>query len=395
MLAMVGSAIVLAASGSNHDALAGINAGGAPVSSQGTLTQFSSIYVNGVKFETDHTVFLVDGELGSESDLRVGQVVTVFGSVDDNGTTGTAHLVIYENAVRGPVSDVRPADNRLTVLGQTIEVSADTSYSVGAGFDSIDDLANGDIVEVSGHVNADGIVVATHISDGANRGFDMTGVVTSVAEGSYRLTVGDVEVDFGGAGVDGFWGGNPQVGDRVEVTGSHVNAAGELLATWISNAPQALSGIAGDDAEVEGLITRYASPWSFDVNGVPVSIRWSTQFAGGWLFDLGPNVKVEVEGYFDGTGRVVADSIEFESASSGSVAGLVEGVYGDIVIVNGSAVRVTSETEFQDESDADEHRFGVDNLRTGDYVRIRSHDDGSEAIATRLERHDDDSDSDD
>ena len=100
-MTMVGTAVVLAVGGSNITALAGIDAGGAPVTSRGSVTQCSSIYVNGVRYDTDQAVFVIDGELGQESNLHAGQVVTVFGSVDPDGTNGTAHLVVFENTVKG------------------------------------------------------------------------------------------------------------------------------------------------------------------------------------------------------------------------------------------------------------------------------------------------------
>lgn len=389
ILTMVGSAVVLVASGTIYDALAGINAGGAPVTSKGTLTQFSSIYVNGVRYNTDQTMFIIDGELGYESDLRVGQIVTVFGSIDAGGTSGTADLVIFEDAVEGPVTAVQPVLNQLTVLGQTVIVNSDTSYSVREGIDSIADLRDGDIVEVSGHVNAEGAVVATHIGSAAmNEAFEVTGNVSSVSNDSYRLTIGALDVDFSTANVYGLSGGTPQVGQHIEVTGNQLNAAGEFVATRISSVLQPVSAIAGDEVEVEGLVSDYVSPWNFEVDGVPVSIDWNTQFDGGWLFHIVPNAKLEVEGYFSSDGRLVAQTVEFERASSQSISGHVESVYGDLVVIGGVAIRVNSETEYEDDSDADEHRFGVDDLRTGDYVRVRSYVDNGEAIATRLERDD-------
>lgn len=393
ILTIAGSAVVLIASGSTYDALAGIHAGGAPGTSRGAVTQFGSIYVNGVRYNTDRTVFIIDGELGHESDLRVGQIVTVFGSADAGGTTGTADLVIYEDAVEGPVSTIDPLLNQLTVLGQTIIVSDDTSYSVREGVDSLADLSDDELVEVSGHVNADGFIVATHIGSAAvDDSFDVSGEIISVSNDSYRLTIGGLEVDFSAANVYGLSGGTPAVGQRVEVTGNHLNAAGEFVATSISSVPQAVSAIAGDGVEIEGLITDYVSPWNFEVEGVPVSIGWNTQFEGGWLFHIRPNAKIEVEGYLDGNGQLVADTVEFERASTESFSGQVESVYGDVLVVGGVTIRVNNETEYEDDSDADEHRFGVDDLRTGDHIRIRSYSDDGEAIATRLERHDDDSD---
>ncbi len=394
ILTMVGSAVVLVASGSAYDALAGIHAGGAPGTSKGTVSQFSSIYVNGVRYNTDQTVFIIDGELGYESDLQVGQVVTVYGWIDDGGTTGIADLVIYEDAVEGPVTGIDATVNQFTVLGQTVIVDDDTSYSVREGVDSLSDLRDDDIVEVSGHVSADGVVIATHVASAtAEDGFDVTGTVSNVSNDSYRLTIGGLDVDFSAANVYGLPGGTPAVGQKIEVSGSYTS--GDFVATRISIASQAISAIAGDAVEIEGLVTSYDSPFNFEVDGVPVSIGWGTDFEGGWLFHIGPNARIEVEGVLANDGRLVADTVKFERTGSDRIEGLVESVAGDRIVVGGVTIRVSSETEYQDDSAADEHRFGVDDLRTGDYIRVRSYSDDGETIATRLERRDESDDDDD
>ncbi len=387
ILTMVGSAVVVVAIGGIHDALAGIHAGGGPAKSKGTVSQFGSIYVNGVRYNTDQAVFLIDGELGYEEDLHIGQVVTVFGSIDAGGTTGTADLVIYDDAVEGPVTAIDPSLNQFTVLGQTVFVSDDTSYSIREDVDSLSDLRDDDVVEVSGHVNADGVIVATHVGSAAvHDGFDVTGTVVSVSSDSYRLTIGALEVDFSAANVYGLPGGIPYVGEQIEITGSY--ASGEFVAATISSASQGISAVAGDEVEIEGLVTNYVSPWNFEVDGVPVSIRWGTQFEGGWLFHISPNARLEVEGYMASDGRLIADTVEFERTGSDRIEGQIESVIGDAVVVGGVSIRVSPETEYEDYGDADEHRFGIDDLRTGDYIRVRSYNEDGETIATRLERRD-------
>ena len=77
LLVLTGVAIVIAASGSSQLANAGIDAGGRPGSSTGSVNRIGSIYVNGVRFNTDNAVFIIVGRLGDESELDVGQVVSV------------------------------------------------------------------------------------------------------------------------------------------------------------------------------------------------------------------------------------------------------------------------------------------------------------------------------
>ena len=384
-LTVVGTAIVLIASGGIHSALAGINGGGKPDTSKGKINRFGSIFVNGVRYSTDNALFLVDGEIGLESDLDVGQVVTVIGNTDADGKSGTAYLVIFENAVEGPVAAIN--GNELEVLGQRISVDGDTAFALDSDGSSLADLRTGDIVEISGHARSDGSIVATHVRTAQSYGeYDLTGIVAGVEAHSLRLTIGGLDVDFSAANLYGFDGGMPGVGERVRVFGSAVNGHGEFVATQIQNAPQPISTAAGDAAEIEGLVTRYASPWDFDVDGVRIAINWSTQFDGGWVFHVGPDTKLEVSGQFDSDGRLVADHIEFERASTTEIAGLVTDVRGDFVNVEGSWIRVDYETGFEDESQARERRFNTDSLRTGDFIRVRYYAEDGAAVATRLER---------
>ena len=45
--------------------------------------------VNGVRYDTTSASFTINDAAGTESELSVGQVVVVQGTIDSNGTTGT------------------------------------------------------------------------------------------------------------------------------------------------------------------------------------------------------------------------------------------------------------------------------------------------------------------
>ena len=68
--------------------------GGTGISSTGTIDGFGSIFVNGVEYETGDSEILLDGQSASESSLRLGMVVTVRGTINDDGLTGTAEQVV-------------------------------------------------------------------------------------------------------------------------------------------------------------------------------------------------------------------------------------------------------------------------------------------------------------
>ncbi|HET7764107.1 MAG TPA: DUF5666 domain-containing protein, partial [Burkholderiales bacterium] len=85
-----------------------------PTTSIGTITNFGSVFVNGVEFNTSGTTILLDDHPAAQSDLRVGMVVTVSGS--RSGSSGSAARIDVDGAVRGFV-EAKPDANHWTVMG--------------------------------------------------------------------------------------------------------------------------------------------------------------------------------------------------------------------------------------------------------------------------------------
>lgn len=85
--------------------VAGIQGSGgpSPAAAVGPITGFGSIFVNGVEYTTSSAHIVIDDQAGTESDLHAGQVVAVKGTVNADGTTGTATDVIFSGNVEGPV----------------------------------------------------------------------------------------------------------------------------------------------------------------------------------------------------------------------------------------------------------------------------------------------------
>jgi hypothetical protein len=58
--------------------------------SMGSITGFGSVHVNGVKFETTSAKITVNGQVAMQTDLKVGDVVSVQDHHDDS--TDASHL---------------------------------------------------------------------------------------------------------------------------------------------------------------------------------------------------------------------------------------------------------------------------------------------------------------
>jgi hypothetical protein len=375
-------------SGSDNQ-VSGIDRGGKTIA-QGAITGFGSVIVNGVRYSTTSAAITIDDQPGIESDLRVGQVVRVEGSVDAGGTTGTATRISYDDDVEGPITSIDLAAGTLVVLGQTVRVGASTSFDDRISPRSLAGLAVGDRVEVSGLTTAGGLIEATRIeAKPASSAVEVKGTASSVDTVSRRLRVNAQQVDYSAAQLANFPSGQPANGDLVEVKGS-VNAAGVLVATRLERRNASLAGTADDSAELEGLVTRFVSAADFDVSGQRVTTTASTVYENGTAASLDLDASVEIEGGFDATGRLVARKVQFRQESDIELAGAVEAVNtsAGTLMVLGVTVRTNSLTRYEDQSSADLERFSLADLRVGDYVELRAYRDAGGLVATLLERDD-------
>ncbi len=95
--------------GGSGGVTAGIDRGGI-VTATGAITGFGSVHVNGVHYVTTGATITIDDNPGTESDLRVGQVVRIEGRIEQDGINGTATRVIFDDEVEGPVQSIDLAD---------------------------------------------------------------------------------------------------------------------------------------------------------------------------------------------------------------------------------------------------------------------------------------------
>lgn len=362
----------------------------------GPVSNFGSIIVNGVRYDTANATFTIDGTAGSQDDLKVGDVVIVQGTIDDNGTTGTAEQVLFDDLVTGPVESVNVPGSSLVVLGQTVLVRAETSFDDGFSPASIEGVNVGQIVEVSGQFDANGDIVATRIEPKpAGTQFEVHGTVAALDTANSVFMLGGLTVDYSAATLDNFPGGQINNGDFVEAKGVSLGAGGELLATRVELELLLPGAVDGDRIEIEGFITRFFSAGDFDVAGVPVTTTASTVFEGGDVNDLGLNIKVEAEGDLDANGILVATKIDIRRAKAVRATANVDSVdaANNALVMLGIMVNVDVLTRFEDKSNANVEPLTLADINAGDYLEIRGDErpaGSGMVLATILEREDPD-----
>jgi hypothetical protein len=378
----------------------------------GTVTGFGSVIQNGIEYDTDTATFTVDGESASQSDLAVGDVVIIKGTIEDDNTGAVAQTVEFDDNVEGPIEtgSIDTDAGTFRVLGTLVHSDDGTSFDDGISPASIFGLSDGDVVEVSGLVRPDGSVQATRIEPKTllpGDLFEVTGTVAAPIT-STSFMINSLVVDFAtrSAVFDNFPNGrNVAEGDPVEVKGEQtLGPSGELIATRVEFKGARLDGAEGDHVEIEGFISRFGSSQDFDVsfNGIDITVSTdpaTTIFEGGVASDLGLNIKVEVEGEYDAMNVLIATKVEIKAAKAVRIIALVDSV--DPAPAGGGLpflvmLDVTVEvdptiTRFDDKTDA-EPSFNITHVNAGDYLEVRGQEmpAGSDILfAAILERDDD------
>lgn len=355
----------------------GIERGGAvPTVSFGEISAFSSVFVNGVRYETGNATITVNGQNATETDLAVGHVVQVEGTVDVSQASGIATRITFDSNVVGAIATIDT--DSLMVLGQRVLVGANTSFGRSIVPASLDGLSVGTLIEVSGLVRPNGDIAATRLElamPGAEP--KVLGEVSNLDQATSSFTINGLTIDFSAANLVGLPNGQPENGITVEVRGV-VDAASVLVASRVEL--KALEINEGDRVEIEGFVSRFASPSDFDVLGIPVTTDSQTQFEGGSAADLALGVRLEVQGVLDERGVLIAEEVLFRAESLLLIAAPVEQLVvvtgenfetGVITLLGIEAAVENTLTRFEDKSIAGLEPFGLSDINVGDYLEVR------------------------
>ena len=363
------------------------------VLSVGTITGFGSVYVNGERYDTADASVTMDDRPGDPLQLMVGQYVEIKGHEHADGAHD-ADEIRYHDVLEGPISSIDVAADSFVALGQTVRVTLDTVFGDDIDPGSIEGLAVDDVVEVSGVVPADGVIVATRIDVKADGGpYDVSGYVTSVSVAEHRFNLNALVVDYSTANMEDFTTGDPAAGDLVKVTGSTFLVDGALVALHVElRSDDYLTAGPGDVVEVEGPVADFVSVTDFTVAGWDVTTTASTTYEHGTAADLADGVLVMVKGVADANGVLVAHKIAFQEVSSIRIVAQLDAMspYGDMELL-GVDVTATGTTVFQDMSALALREFDYYDLAVGNWLDVRGYEEpeGSGAVvATHVVRID-------
>ena len=362
----------------------GSGTGSGSASASGTITGFGSVIVNGKKFETTSSAFTVDGQAGSQPDLKLGMTVTVSGSF--NGNQRSASSVHQKDAVEGLVQSVAVDGLSLQVMGQTVLVDNTTIIDDNIPGRNILNLMVGtDHVEVNGYIMRNGIIQATFIERkviGVTP--EVRGFVSNHASGSASFRIGNLLVNYGGADISDMPipNGNNWDGVFVEVKGTNfASDSTTLIATKVELETNRLKQPI-DELEVEEFVTQVGTPngrvIDFTIGRTPVRTTENTEFRGGPVDDIVVGAKMSAEGRFDGS-TLIAKHVKFHESVrlEGDVVAIASNTI-TIVGLPGVTVDVNSQTDLRGTS--------LSSLSPGDHVRVRGRVSGTTSVvATRVD----------
>lgn len=381
---------------------------GSPVETtvaQGVVTGFGSVIVNGVHFDVKDANINVDGSSEVESDLGVGQLVRITGSINADGLHGKATSLEAESRLRASIDSIDltvdvntgVATGVVVALGQNILITADTFYEDGL---LATDLKAGDFIKVSAYTNADGDLVATRIEKltGSEIGqVFLSGTVANLDTTAKTFTIDDVVVDYSKATISDLPNKLLANGLVVRVHGTVVN--GVLVAD--GNVHLSLLDLKHDGLldlkhhyGMFGVVNDLVANTSFMLDNTKVLISSNTSFENGTAANLTDGVWVKVKGSLDADRNLVASKITLYFKPRVHDEGLIEAIdlTAKTFTLNGVTFYVTVDTSFNDRSKAHVRLFDLEDLMTGDFIDVRGYKQPATTtmpermIATRVER---------
>jgi hypothetical protein len=333
----------------------------------GEISGFGSIFVNGVEFNTDNATLTIDGQPASETNLSVGMVVTVNGTVNADGVTGTASSVTAKTEVEGLVFENNYlVDSTINVMGQTIHISHDTQFkSEVINITTLEQLVAGStVVEISGFSDGKGNIYATYIKaveSGIASEVKLHGIVNNftgdASSGSFSIGDKNIIVQYDASTTFDHMSATDLANGlyvSVESAGYSSGAvqAKEIQAEELNHESQ------GSEVELQGVVTDDSGVavdnGQFELNGRVVQYDTMTQFEGGDWTAIQNEVKLDVSGTVQADNSILANEIKFREESDNEIEGSVEFIGDHMLVLNDGAntvtITVNELTKYEDDS---------------------------------------------
>jgi len=361
------------------------------VVSEGVITGFGSVYVNGQRYRSENAEIAVgNSPAADEAQLKVGMVVTVAASASDDGEDPDAQQIRYEEHLQGPVSFIDREAEQIEVLGQTILFDDLTEFDET----DIETLSVGDFIEVSGYINDEGNFYATLVElETEETEIKLKGEIANLDTDAQTFSLAELTIDYSAAEYEDMTADDLADGLFVKVEGDDFD--GDTLTLTASSIENKEENDIDNDAEevtIAGIVKDYDSESGvFSVNRYEFTLNDDTEFDDGSLDTLANGVIVKVEGRFESE-QLIAEEIEFKATDARSkTEGQVTDLNADneTFVIDNTTFSVAPETQYEDESGLDERSFTFDDIAVNDWLKVISRqDDQGTTIALKVKRID-------
>lgn len=338
----------------------------------GPISGFGSIFVNDIKYETENTQVIINGQTSNTDQLKLGMYVSVEGAQDTQAKTGAAQRVDYRDTLRGQVNFISLEGQTIRILGQTVRITVDT-YRYG--FSDLNELKVGDTVRISSPaLSTLGNNITANMIErlpNAEETSILTGTIANLDTTTQSFFIAGLQINF--ADIDSL---TLQNGMTVEVQGEAIPRR-PFRATQI-NEIQFNTLPENTTVNMVGNVTRFENFQDFAVQYR--NVRLSANLARDVQNVLKLGVRVRISGQTDSQGIVNISEIKvYESNGlSGTPNDLLLRASGNlyavdlnknIVSVSGVQARLSPRTTYRDISGT-KPNYNARDLRTGDYITI-------------------------
>jgi len=399
------------------------------VTASGVITGFSSVFVNGARYEIENdTIVAIEGEVetsGDDGALRVGMKVSI--RARESEGERVAQRIEYDEDLKGPAMNItvdvsNSALGSFSVVMQSVFVDANTIFDDDVGDNNADgtidirdlELANGQVVvEVSGLLMSDGFLAtridrvnsAVGVPGVADDELEVKGFVDVVAADGSSFTInGATFVVLEGAGGtifdDGLVADESLVGLFVEVKADQ-NSGGDYIAVSVEREDEFRDD--NDDGriddedrngrfEVEGILVSVdtsITPHVLIIGSVTLKVTDASSLVGR------EGTLLEVKGSFDDNGVLSISRAQLEVENTIRIEDRVAEVSDATITTRlGVVVRPTGSSRVRDnvnrvQGDHLTPQTFLERLQPNDYIEARGFVTGDNVISwRRVERED-------
>jgi len=352
--------------------------------SQGTITGFGSVIVDGVRYSSVGANVIDDeGSSLSRDSLRIGMTVNVEGTSSDDLVSGEARTIEVRRLLQGPVSNLQTVSgiSSFTVLGQTVETTASTLI---AG-----NLANAANVKVYGLLQqgTPDKIIASRIEAAPQTRYEAYGRVSNLVGSTFNI--GTLAVTSGVTLPAGLANGSLVKVSCATLPGCS-NGTSTLTADKIKlrGARNDLNGQSGAVVKLKGVVDAVNGN-ILTVAGVPVDIsnaqREDDDANTNAAYTPAVGDRVEIKGSYNGT-TLIARKIEQEgyreSRHDGASRSYSTELYG-IVEANSETCAIAGGDYLVQSVCVDNGILAMPNA--GQYVEIKGNMNGDVLVAVKVE----------